>query len=173
MQSKPLVGISSCLLGENVRYNGEIKLDSIVKIELGKTVSFLPVCPETESGMPVPREPMDLFQTEGGIRMITLESRIDMTGVMEEWIDRKLSELSELKICGFVFKARSPSCAMSSALLHVESGLERRGEGLFAKAFTKRFSFLPVEEGEKLHDPVQRARFLEKVFNIYNACFLE
>ena len=59
------MGVSSCLLGENVRYNGEIKLNSIVKFELGKAVSFIPVCPETESGMPVPREPMDLFQTDG------------------------------------------------------------------------------------------------------------
>ncbi len=169
MQSKPLVGISSCLLGENVRYNGKIKLDPTVKFELGKTVSFIPVCPETESGMPVPREPMDLFQTGGSIRMITLESRIDMTGVMEEWIKKKLDELSEIKICGFVFKARSPSCAMNSALLHAEFSLERNGEGLFAKAFIERFPSLPVEEGEKLHDPVRRDSFLKKVFSIHKA----
>jgi len=171
MQSKPLVGISSCLLGENVRYNGEIKLNSTVKFELGKAVSFILVCPETESGMPVPREPMDLFQTDGSIRMITLESRRDMTGVMEEWIKKKLSELSELKMCGFVFKARSPSCAMNSALLHIESSLERNGEGLFAKAFIERFPYLPVDEGEKLHDPVRRASFLEKVYSIHKALY--
>ncbi|MCK5842295.1 MAG: DUF523 domain-containing protein [Candidatus Sabulitectum sp.] len=156
-------------MGENVRYNGEIKLNSIVKFELGKAVSFILVCPETESGMPVPREPMDLFQTDGSIRMITLESRRDMTGAMEEWIEKKLSELSELEMCGFVFKARSPSCAMNSALLHVESRLERNGEGLFAKAFIQRFPSLPVEEGEKLLDPVRRASFLEKVYNIHKA----
>lgn len=169
MQSKPLVGVSSCLLGENVRYNSKIKLNSIVKFELGKAVSFIPVCPETESGMPVPREPMDLFQTDCSIRMIALESRRDMTGIMEEWIEKKLCELSELEMCGFVFKARSPSCAMNSALLHVESRLERNGEGLFAKAFIERFPSLPVEEGEKLHDPARRASFLEKVYNIHRA----
>ncbi|MEA3267330.1 MAG: DUF523 domain-containing protein [Candidatus Fermentibacteria bacterium] len=163
------MGVSSCLLGENVRYNGEIKLNTTVKFELGKAVCFVPVCPETESGMPVPREPMDLFQADGSIRMITLESRRDMTGVMEEWIEKKLSELVKLELCGFVFKARSPSCAVNSALLHVESRPERNGEGLFAKAFIERFPSLPVEEGEKLHDPVRRAVFLEKVYNIHRA----
>ncbi len=169
MQVKPLVGISSCLLGENVRYNGEVKLNPAVKYELGERVSFFPVCPETESGMPVPREPMDLFEVNGVVRMITLESQKDKTEVVSDWIESKLKELSVLKLCGFVFKARSPSCAINSAKIHIDSRIDPNGEGLFAKAFMERFPLLPVEEEGRLQNAVERDRFLKKVFLIHQS----
>lgn len=164
MRKKPLVGVSSCLLGEHVRYDGEIKLDPRVKYEIGREVTFLPVCPENESGMPVPREPMDLFEVDGCIRMITLESKSDKTEIITEWIEKKLDELSEAKLCGFVFKTGSPSCAVCSAEIHREFGMDTDGTGLFAKAFIERFPLLPVEEEGRLQDEVQRAGFLRKVF---------
>ncbi|MCK5131208.1 MAG: DUF523 domain-containing protein, partial [Candidatus Sabulitectum sp.] len=163
MRKKPLVGVCSCLLGEHVRYDGEIKLDPRVKYEIGREVTFLPVCPENESGMPVPREPMDLFEVDGCIRMITLESKSDKTDIITEWMEKKLDTLSLLNLCGFVFKARSPSCALCSANVHRESGTIMDGTGLFAEALMKRFPSLPVEEEGSLQDEVQRTRFLEKV----------
>ena len=169
MQGKPLVGISSCLLGENVRYNGEVKLNPAVKYELGDRISFFPVCPETESGMPVPREPMDLFVVNGVVRMITLESQKDKTEVVSDWIESKLNELSVLKLCGFVFKARSPSCAINSAKIHIDSSFDSNGEGLFAKAFMERFPLLPVEEEGRLQNAAERDKFLKKVFLIHQS----
>lgn len=167
MKKKPLVGVSSCLLGEHVRYNGEIKLNPAVKYEMGKMVTFLPVCPETESGMSVPREPMDLFIVNGIIRMIALDSKTDKTEMVTKWIERKLEELSELKLCGFVFKARSPSCAICSAKVHRESEVTKDGTGLFTQAFKKRFPLLPVEEEENLQYEPQRNGFFEKVLFAY------
>lgn len=168
MDPKPFVGISSCLLGENVRYDGRVKLDCFLKNEMSKTVAFLPVCPETESGMSVPREPMDLFEVNGCIRLLRLESYQDMTSQVAEWIEEKLLELSKLNLSGFVFKARSPSCAVCSAVIHRETGVDNDGQGLFSKAFIERYPLLPVEEEEHLQDPVQRSRFLEKIFKIHN-----
>ena len=167
MSSKPLVGISSCLLGENVRFDGELKLDTYLKNEMSRAVSFLGICPETGSGMTVPREPMDLFEIDGSIRMITLGSHKDMTGIVSRWIEEKLIELSELKLCGFVFKARSPSCAVDSAVIRRGSGLDENGQGLFAKAFIDRFPMLPVEEEGRLQNTDQRNDFLEKVLLIH------
>jgi uncharacterized protein YbbK (DUF523 family) len=164
---KPLVGISSCLLGENVRYNGEIRLNKTLVNELGKVVSFVSVCPEVESGMSVPREPMDLFVANGVIRMITLESRRDMTELVTTWAAEKLNRLSELNLCGFILKARSPSCAISSARVHSEQQLKSNGAGLFASALKQRFPELPVEEEEGLKTVAQRERFLQRVFRLH------
>lgn len=169
MQGKPLVGISSCLLGENVRYNGEVKLNPAVKYELGERVSFFPVCPEAESGMQVPREPMDLFEVNSVVRIIALESQKDKTEIVSEWIESKLKELSVLNLCGFVFKARSPSCAINSAKIHIDSRIDPNGEGLFAKAFMEIFPLLPVAEEGRLQSEAERDRFLEKVFLIHQS----
>ena len=165
--TKPLVGISSCLLGENVRYNGEIKLNSRLKSNLEKVVTFVSVCPEVESGMPVPREPMDLFVVNRAVRMVTLESGRDMTDVIKGWIETKLDQLSDANLCGFVFKERSPSCAVSSAKVHEGYSLRRNGTGLFVEAFRKRFPLLPVAEAEELETAEQKAVFLKKVYKIH------
>jgi uncharacterized protein YbbK (DUF523 family) len=167
--AKPLVGISSCLLGENVRYNGEIKLNKTLRNELGKAVTFVSVCPEVESGMPVPREPMDLFVVNGVARMITLGSRRDMTELVTTWAAEKLNRLSEFKLCGFILKSRSPSCAVNSAKLHCEQSLNSHGTGLFACALKQRFPNLPVEEEEGLKTAFQRDSFLERVFSLHNS----
>jgi uncharacterized protein YbbK (DUF523 family) len=167
--TKPLVGVSSCLLGENVRYNGETKLNRTVRDELGKSVKFVCVCPEVESGMSVPREPMDLFVVNGVDRMITLESRTDVTELAANWASEKLNRLAELNLCGFILKSRSPSCAVNSAKVHNGKQLKSNGAGLFASALTERFPLLPVEEEEGLKTAVQRERFLQRVFRLHSS----
>ena len=167
MSSKPLVGISSCLLGENVRYDGVLKLDPYLRNEMSRAVSFLGICPETGSGMTVPREPMDLFETGGSLRMITLGSQKDMTGLVSRWIEEKLSELSGLNLSGFILKARSPSCAVDSAKVHTTDGMNSYGRGLFAEALIQRFPQLPVAEEEQLHHTAQRDEFLKRVFTVH------
>jgi len=166
-EAKPVVGISSCLLGENVRYNGEINLNKTLRNELGKAVTFVSVCPEVESGMPVPREPMDLFVVNEDIRIVTLESHRDMTDLIVKWAAEKLNRLAEQNLCGFILKARSPSCAISSAKVHSEQQLKSNGAGLFASALKQRFPELPVEEEEGLNTAAQRERFLQRVFRLH------
>ncbi|MCD4708280.1 MAG: DUF523 domain-containing protein [Candidatus Sabulitectum sp.] len=164
MDTKPLVGISSCLLGENVRYDGGNKLNTRLRDEMGRTVDFLPLCAEAESGMTIPREPMDLFYESGAVCLITLETGLDMTGSITGWIESKLIDLAVLSICGFIFKAKSPSCALFSARVYRKSGMYPHGRGLFAGAFTERFPLIPVVEDVELLDGTQRSDFLEKVF---------
>lgn len=164
MDTKPLVGISSCLLGENVRYDGGNKLDIRLRNEMVKTVDFLPLCAEAESGMTIPREPMDLFDESGTVRLITLETGLDMTGLITVWIESKLIELAGLNLCGFIFKARSPSCALFSARVYRKTGMHPHGRGLFAGAFTERFPLIPAVEDVELLDGTQRSDFIEKVF---------
>ncbi len=167
MKSKPIIGISSCLLGENVRYDGESKLDKSLVEEMGSHFHLLSICPEKESGMAVPREPMDLFCVNGVSRMITLKSHTDVTSVVTRWIEDRLMKLSRVPICGFIFKAKSPSCALYSAKVHSGSELRTNGRGLFAQAFVERFPLLPVEEEGLLQSASPRKDFLDRVFKIY------
>ena len=106
---KPLVGISTCLLGENVRYDGGHRLDRYLRDVLGRFVEYVPVCPEVESGMGVPREAVHLAESGGKIRLVTRKSGQDRTPQMMKWIRKRLKELAALPLCGFVFRAKSPS----------------------------------------------------------------
>ena len=166
LKSKPIVGISSCLLGENVRYDAGNKLDKSLVKEMRRYFTLLSICPEKESGMTVPREPMDLFSVNGVNRMITLKSHRDVTSSVTEWIEGRLQELSKVNLCGFIFKSKSPSCALYSTRVHLGSELHTNGRGLFARAFVERFPHLPVEEERFLQSDLQRKDFLEKIFSI-------
>ncbi len=167
MKSKPIIGISSCLLGENVRYDGESKLDKCLVEEMGSHFKLLSICPEMESGMAVPREPMDLFCVNGVNRMITLESHTDVTVFVTRWIEDRLVELSRVPLCGFVFKAKSPSCALYSTKVHSGSEFRTDGRGLFAQAFVEKFPLLPVEEDGRLQNAYLKKDFLDRVFKVY------
>src|SRR5512143_1734368 len=103
------LGISSCLLGENVRYDGGHKLDHYLRDTLGQFVEWVPVCPEVECGLPVPREAMRLVGDPDAPRLVTRKTGIDHTERMTKWAGRKLAQLERQNLCGFVFKARSPS----------------------------------------------------------------
>ena len=124
---KPLVGISSCLLGENVRYDGGHKLDHYLHDILGRYVEFVPVCPEVESGMGIPREAMRLVSVGGKIRLMTRKTQIDMTDTMKSWIDNRLKVLTGLPLSGFIFKARSPSSGLRNIKVYTEKGVRNDG----------------------------------------------
>lgn len=160
---KPLVGISSCLLGERVRYDGRSKLNISLIRKISQQVNLFPVCAEAESGMGVPREPMDLFIVNTDVRMITLETRTDVTLIVEKWMENRLNELAKLNLCGFIFKAKSPSCALGSAKIYRENILYRDGTGVFAAAFMERFPHIPVEEETFLKNTQQRLQFFQRV----------
>jgi uncharacterized protein YbgA (DUF1722 family)/uncharacterized protein YbbK (DUF523 family) len=161
------LGISRCLLGEKVRYDGGQKLDHYLCDTLGSYVTFVPVCPEAECGLGIPREAMRLIGDPASPRLLTISTGRDMTGRMEAWIPGALDALANDDLCGFVFKTRSPSSAMRDAKIYREDGIvQAKGPGLFARAFMERFPLIPVEDEGRLYDPGIRENFIERIFTL-------
>lgn len=160
------LGISSCLLGEQVRYDGGHKHDRYITDTLGRFFSFVPVCPERDCGMPVPREAMRLVGDVASPRLMTVKTGRDLTEQMQRFCDEKTEQLADVDLCGFIFKKNSPSSGLFRVKVYGEkSGMPvKSGRGLFAAAVTSRFPLLPVEEEGRLYDPVLRENFLERVF---------
>ncbi|MFA6714473.1 MAG: DUF523 and DUF1722 domain-containing protein [Victivallales bacterium] len=158
------LGISSCLVGEPVRYDGQHKQDHYLTDVLGKYVEWLPVCPEVGCGLPVPREAMHLTGDADAPRLVTIKTGIDLTTKMQVWCAKKLDELEKEKLCGFVFKSKSPSSGLLKVKVFNAKGIpEKKGVGIFARAFTERFPLVPAEEEGRLHDAGIRDRFIDHV----------
>src|SRR2546427_9774879 len=161
----PCVGISQCLLGDNVRYDGGHKLDSVLIETLGRHVEWVPVCPEVEVGMGTPREPMRLVGNPHAPRLVTINTGVDHTEAMHRFAQQRVRELEALNLSGFVFKSASPSCGIRQVSLFNTQGIETQdGVGLFARAFMAHFPLIPVEEEGRLHDPQVLKDFLERGF---------
>jgi len=159
------VGISSCLLGAPVRWDGGHKRDRLLSDDLAGIVEWVPVCPEVELGMGIPREPVQLLRERSGLRMLGTQSGRDWTAVMERFAKRRVGELARLELCGYVLKQDSPSCGMEGVpVLGPGASLLRSGRGLFAAALLEAMPELPVEEESRLHDPALREDWLERVF---------
>jgi len=159
------LGISTCLLGEPVRYDGGHKRDRFITDTLGQYVEFVPVCPETECGLGIPRESMRLEGDPASPRLITSRTRVDRTDRMVAWAERRLEELENEDLCGFIFKSDSPSSGMERVRVYGDKGMpERKGVGIFARMFMEHFPLLPVEEEGRLHDPKLRENFIESIF---------
>lgn len=160
------LGISSCLLGNTVRYDGGHKQDHFLTDTLGRFVAWVPVCPEVECGLSVPREAMRLVGDPQTSLLLTIKTRIDHTHRMKMWVEEKLDELSRENLSGYIFKSRSPSCGMERIKVYdPESGIPgKTGSGIFAAAFMSRFPLLPVEDEGRLHDPHLRENFIARVF---------
>ena len=159
------LGISTCLLGENVRYDGGHKLDRFITDTLGQYVEYVPVCPEVECGLPIPREFMHLEGDLESPRLVTSRTKQDMTERMVTWAKRRVVELEKKGICGFIFKSDSPSSGMERIKVYNEKGMPvKKGVGVFAKIFMNHFPLLPVEDEGRLHDPKLRENFVERIF---------
>lgn len=165
-RERPLVGVSRCLLGEKVRFDGGHKLDHFLVDTLGQHVDFVPVCPEVECGMGVPRESLRLVGAPESPRLVTVKSGADHTERMRAWAEGKTGELAGLPLCGFVFKFGSPSSGMARVKVYPEGGGAPllKGRGLFAAALMDRLPLLPVEDEGRLNDPGLRENFIERVF---------
>jgi uncharacterized protein YbgA (DUF1722 family)/uncharacterized protein YbbK (DUF523 family) len=159
------LGISSCLLGEKVRYDGGHKLDHFLTDTLGKYVTWVPVCPEMGSGLPIPREAMRLVGDSEKPHLITIRTGVDHTDRMMSWAKKKVAELGRNELCGFVFKSRSPCSGMRGVKIYSETGMPHAtGSGIFARAFMETFPLLPIEDEGRLHDPALRENFIERIF---------
>ncbi len=167
------LGISRCLLGEKVRYDGNHKLDRYLVGTLGKFVQWVGVCPEVESGLGVPREPMRLVEKGGKVSLVTINSAKDHTDTLVSWSKNSVKELRKLNLAGFIFKCKSPSSALRDAKIYGENGyVQGKGPGLFAKEFIERNSWIPAEDDGRLHDPAIRENFIERVFVYARWCEL-
>lgn len=167
MEDRIKLGVSSCLLGNKVRYDGGHKLDHFLADTLGAYVEYVPVCPEIECGLPVPREAMRLVGDPSSPRLVTIHTGKDHTDRMLEWARRRVKELEKENLCGFIFKGRSPSSGMERVKVYSEAGMPAKtGVGLFAGTFMEHFPLLPVEEDGRLHDPKLRENFVEAIFTL-------
>ena len=164
------IGISQCLLGDHVRYDGGHKRDALLADTLSQSVEWVTVCPEVEAGLGVPREPMRLGGTAVSPRLVTITTNVDHTAAMQQFSARRLRELERLDLSGFVLKARSPSCGIGDVPLVSAQGVETsEGIGLFAQALIAHFPLLPVEDEDRLHDPQILKDFLKRVSGYRNS----
>ncbi len=164
------IGISQCLLGDRVRYDGGHKRDVLLADTLSRQVEWIPVCPEVEAGLGVPREAMRLEGTPASPRLVTVTTKVDHTAAMQQFVARRLRELERLKLSGYVFKARSPSCGIGKVPLLNAQGVDTpEGGGLFAQAFITHFPAMPVEDEDRLHDPQILKNFLKRASDYCNS----
>jgi len=160
------IGISSCLLGNKVRFDGQHKYDPFIVETLGGFMDFTPVCPEVECGLSIPRDAMRLVGDPESPRLVTIKSGIDQTGKMQAWAEGRLKLLEQDDLCGFIFKSRSPSSGMERVKVYQPKGGTpvKNGVGIFARMFMEHFPEIPVEEEGRLYDPVLRENFIERIF---------
>lgn len=156
------IGISACLTGQKVRYDGGDKRDPFIMDTLGPSVQFVPVCPEAECGLGIPREAMRLAGDPARRRLLVIRSGRDLTAQMQTWAEKRVSELAEEELRGFIIKSRSPSCGLHSTKFFDARGrVIATGAGLFAEALRKNLPGLPLAEEEDLRDQAFLQRFLK------------
>ena len=159
------IGISSCLLGQKVRFDGGHKRDAFLVDTFGTFVEWVPVCPEVELGLGTPREALRLVRKGDEIRMVNTRSGRDISTEMRQWAQARADTLAGERLCGYVLKKNSPSCGMERVKIYADAGMaEKNGRGFFADALMARFPRLPVEEEGRLSDPRLRDNFVERVF---------
>jgi uncharacterized protein YbgA (DUF1722 family)/uncharacterized protein YbbK (DUF523 family) len=160
------LGVSACLLGHRVRHDAGHKRDAFVTERLGPFVEWVPVCPEVELGLGIPRPTIRLERRSGALRLIEPRSGADLSGPMRAFAADRVAQLEALELCGYVLKADSPSCGMAGVRVWPVDGgpVTRSGRGLFACHLMQRLPLLPVEEEGRLHDAPLRDNFVERLF---------
>lgn len=164
LAQKPLVGISTCLLGEPVRYDGAHKRDDYLTSVLSAHFDYRPFCPEVGIGLGVPRPPIQLINIDGAIRVRGVrEPERDFTEALQQFADRQRS--AQTALSGYVLKSKSPSCGMERVKVHgANGGMPQHSSGAYAARLLANFPLLPVEEEGRLHDPVLRENFIIRVY---------
>ena len=166
-QNKIKIGISSCLLGETVRFNGSHKRDAFIVDELSRHFEFQPFCPEVEAGLGIPRSPIRLIHTDRGDRAVDHDNyQLDHTDTLQQLADKQCPQLSSLS--GYIFMQKSPSCGVFRVKCYnSDNGIpDSQGQGVFASRVRQRLPWLPVEEAGRLHDSQLSENFLIRVFTL-------
>ena len=165
MRNSIKIGVSACLLGHKVRYDGGHKHDHFITDTLGQYAQFVPVCPEVECGLSTPRLAMRLQGDVQNPRLVTISTGEDHTERMVSWARKRLEALAGEGLCGFIFKKNSPSSGMERVKVFNAKGRPvKKGSGIFAGMFMKRFPLIPVEEEGRLNDAKLRENFIERIF---------
>jgi uncharacterized protein YbgA (DUF1722 family)/uncharacterized protein YbbK (DUF523 family) len=164
-QDEIRIGVSACLLGAKVRFDGQHKLHQWVTGTLGQFVTFVPVCPEVDIGLGTPRETIRIERKGEQDRLLAPKSGLDHTAAMEKYARGKCQDMATMDLSGYILKKDSPSCGMERVRVYGGAGMaQRTGRGFFARTLIERFPLLPVEEEGRLNDPWLRENFLERVF---------
>ena len=167
MDEKIKLGVSACLLGQKVRYDGGHKRDRFITDILSLYVEYVPVCPEVEYGLGIPREALRLVGDPASPRLVTTKTHHDHTDHMLQYARKRVIELRKENLCGFIFKSKSPSSGMERVKVYNEKDMPvNKGVGLFAGVFMEHFPLIPVEEEGRLHDPKLRENFIESIFTL-------
>ena len=161
------IRVSTYLLGEPVRYDGGHKRNRYVTDIFSEFFQFVPVCPEVECGMPIPRESMRLVGDPKNPRLLTTKTKIDHTNQMTQWAKSRVKELEREELCGYIFKKDSPSSGLFRVKVYTEKGMPHKVDiGVWARAFTEHFPLIPVEEEGRLNDPHLRENFIERIITM-------
>lgn len=163
MNSPITIGISACLFGQNTRYDGGHRHEPLLVKALGQSVTLVPLCPEAECGLGIPREPMQLEGDPKNPRLITVTTRRDLSAPMRAWAEQQLEALTDEGISGLVLKARSPSCGKQVAVHGKDEEKTACSPGLFAGLVMERLPTLPIADEEELRDPARLADFLARL----------
>lgn len=165
MESSIKVGISSCVLGQRVRFDSGHKISNFVTKELDGYFNFVPVCPEVGVGMSVPRPTIRLVSNEERIALVeTKNPDNDHTDNMLTYSKNKVSELEEEQLCGYIVCAKSPTCGMERVKVYSKNNAAKEGIGLYTRTLMEKMPWLPVEEDGRLNDPVLKENFITRVY---------
>lgn len=166
VETKIKLGISSCLLGEKVRYDGGHRWDRFITETMGRYIEFVPVCPEVGCGLGIPREPLRLVGNPDAPRLMTEKTKKDYTQRMKLWAHKRVAELKKEKICGFIFKSNSPCCGIQQVKVYNKDDVPlEQGVGLFAKTVMEHLSLIPVEDNDRLHVQEILDNFIKRAFS--------
>lgn len=169
MNTEIKIGISSCVLGENVRFDSGHKISKFVTKELSPYFEFVSVCPEVGMGMPVPRPTIRLMSNEERIALVeTKDPTKDHTNAMLEYSKDKVAELSDAQLCGYIVCAKSPTCGMERVKVYKKNGSDNTGVGLYTNELMQQMPWLPIEEDGRLNDPVLKENFITRVFTLHD-----
>ncbi|WP_282175738.1 YbgA family protein [Vibrio nereis] len=169
MNTEIKIGISSCVLGENVRFDSGHKISKFVTKELSPYFDFVSVCPEVGMGMPVPRPTIRLMSNEERIALVeTKDPTKDHTSAMLDYSKDKVAELSDAQLCGYIVCAKSPTCGMERVKVYKKNGSDNTGVGLYTNELMQQMPWLPIEEDGRLNDPVLKENFITRVFTLHD-----
>ncbi|MEZ8194122.1 YbgA family protein [Vibrio cortegadensis] len=161
------IGVSACIIGNPVRFDGGSKLNHFLARDLVDYFSFVPVCPEVSIGMPTPRPAIRLVSDEERIRLLqSQDSSKDHTDNMIQFSKQKVQDLGKKELCGYVVCANSPTCGMERVKVYQGNQAQKNGVGLFTQELMEQMPWLPVEEDGRLQDPVLRENFITRVYSL-------
>ncbi len=163
------IGISSCVIGEKVRFDGGHKHNKFIEKVLSPYFDYVPICPEVGSGMSVPRPTIRLISNEERIALVdSKDSTIDYTDSMLSFAQNTVDHLKTMELCGYIVCANSPSCGMERVKVYTKNSASKTGVGLYTETLMAQMPWLPVEEDGRLNDPVLKENFITRVFCLHD-----